>query len=255
MKNIYHKTNRSLAICTDNILYYSPWGCQRLFTNTYVQIIVLLTFLARSRSAWAVSSPTRILHPRSALSSRIYPVESRNPVEPWLPISAKKGQFRENLSGARGKKRGTSRRAMEVNEPGEESVSSSLAQVPCCATYYRRSHVGAQRPIIVFPPGRPAGKRAWEWFYLEWITGRIVTVMAGFDVVAVTASHYVNYTRRRYCRDSLISRRARPREIRRLFSLYPPRHSRMGITVRLRWRLQIDFHDENYAPLHRTVEV
>ena len=99
------------------------------------------------------------------------------------------------------KKKGTSRRAMEVNELGEESASSFLAWVPCCAMYYRRSHVGAQQPIIVFPPGRSTGKPAWEWFYLEWITGRIVMVMAGFDVAVVMASHYVNYTRRCYCRD------------------------------------------------------
>jgi len=60
-------------------------------------------------------------------------------------------------------------------------------------------------------------------------------IMAGFD--AVTACHYVNYTRRRYCRD-FSSRDERVPLVNSsllVVSLhFIPRHSRMGITVRLR---------------------
>lgn len=77
-------------------------------------------------------------------------------VEPWLPISSKKEQFR-GIFQARGKKRNERTRG-ESQRTGEESASSSLARVPCCATHYRQSHVGAQRPIIVFPPGQSAGR-------------------------------------------------------------------------------------------------
>lgn len=87
----------------------------------------------------------------------------------------RKGNFGESFRRARAEKRGNERTRGGSQRTGEESTSSSLARESHVARrYYRRSHVGAQRPIIVFPPDRPVGKRAWEWFYLEWITGRIV---------------------------------------------------------------------------------
>lgn len=81
----------------------------------------------------------------------------------------------------------TRRKSTNRRRIGLFALLATGLHVALRATYYRRSHVGAQRPIIVFPPSRAGpsgGNRAWEWFYLEWITRRIVTVMAGFDDVA-----------------------------------------------------------------------
>lgn len=74
-----------------------------------------LRFLPRSRSVWAISSPTQ--YPWSACSSRVYPKESC--AEPVANIREERA-ISGNLSAAcaEKKRRETSGRAVEVNEPG-----------------------------------------------------------------------------------------------------------------------------------------
>lgn len=110
----------------------------------------VFTLVARSRGF--KSSPTQ--HPRP--DTFVGYLSGQNSC---LPISAEERPFQRSAClqfRGRDEKDGNDKHAAEVNEPGRNrplpSSLCSRAGLVCCATYYRRSHVGAQRPIIVFPP-------------------------------------------------------------------------------------------------------
>lgn len=62
------------------------------------------------------------------------------------------------------KERGERKYKAEVNEPRNQALPFLRV-----SKYYRWSHVGAQRPIIVFPRPTIQEKQACEWFYFQWI--------------------------------------------------------------------------------------
>jgi len=103
-----------------------------------------LIFLVRSPSS-RVESPTRSVleRTRSRRGASVEAPEDGNAIKSMA--AREKKRFRRH----------------ESTNQGGIGLSSLASRPP---TYYRGSHVGAQRAIIVFPPGagRGGGKRAWE---------------------------------------------------------------------------------------------
>lgn len=126
---------------------------------------------------------------------------------------------------------------------GEKSSSSFLASV---ATYYRRSHVGAQTTDYRVSSSESPGTKRWETSL-----GMILLRMnCGANRYGngrrlrrgLSESHYVNYARRRYCRATFHP----ARKIRRRSRFIPPANgNRREITMTFADRV----YDEDYAPL------